>query len=200
MQEESQTRTNKSRTEATRLALVEAGRKLFAQKGFAETSTPEVVKTAGVTRGALYHHYDGKVALFRAVVVEEFKAVSEEIKVSSEMETDTKIDLLKKGSRGYLKAMEDKGRVRIMLLDGPAVLGQKELDRIDRETSADTLRVGLLEAMQVKQIKALPIDALTLQLSALFDRAALAVSEGDDPKDHLAVIDSLIVSLAQKDH
>lgn len=200
MQEESQTRTNKSRTEATRLALVEAGRKLFAQKGFAETSTPDVVKTAGVTRGALYHHYDGKVALFRAVVVEEFKAVSEEIKVSSEMETDTKIDLLKKGSRGYLKAMEDKGRVRIMLLDGPAVLGQKELDRIDRETSADTLRVGLLEAMQVKQIKALPIDALTLQLSALFDRAALAVSEGDDPKDHLAVIDSLIVSLAQKDH
>ena len=200
MQEESQTRTNKSRTEATRLALVEAGRKLFAQKGFAETSTPEVVKTAGVTRGALYHHYDGKVALFRAVVVEEFKAVSEEIKASSEMVTGTKIDLLKKGSRGYLKAMEDKGRVRIMLLDGPAVLGQKELDRIDRETSADTLRVGLLEAMQVKQIKTLPIDALTLQLSALFDRAALAVSEGDDPKDHLAVIDSLIVALAQKDH
>jgi AcrR family transcriptional regulator len=195
MQQENQTRSNKSRTEATRSALVEAARGLFAEKGYAETSTPEIVKAAGVTRGALYHHFEDKVALFRAVVTQEYRAVAEEIKASAGDAPRSAIDALWHGSRGYMEAMKDKGRVRIMLLDGPAVLGQIELHKTDGETSADTLRQGLAEAMRTKQIKSLPIEALTVQLSALFDRAALAVSEGDDPKDHLEVLDSLLGTL-----
>jgi AcrR family transcriptional regulator len=195
MQLENQTRSNKSRTEATRSALVEVARRLFAKKGYAETSTPEIVKAAGVTRGALYHHFEDKAALFRAVVTQEYEAVAEEITASAKDASGSAIKALWHGSRGYMKAMKDKGRVRIMLLDGPAVLGQIELNKIDRETSADTLRQGLAEAMRTKQIKSLPIEALTVQLSALFDRAALAVSEGDDPKDHLEVLDLLIGTL-----
>jgi AcrR family transcriptional regulator len=198
MQQENQTRTNKSRTEATRSALVEAARSLFAEKGYAETSTPEIVKAAGVTRGALYHHFEDKVALFRAVITQEYRAAAEEITTSAKDAHGSAIEALWHGSRGYMEAMKDKGRVRIMLLDGPAVLGQIELNKIDRETSADTLRQGLAEAMRTKQIKSLPIEALTAQLSALFDRAALAVSEGDDPKDHLDVLDSLLGTLARE--
>ncbi len=195
MQQENQPRTNKARTEATRSALVSAARKLFSEKGFAETSTPEIVSAAGVTRGALYHHFEDKVALFRAVVMEEYSAVADEITASARQKPGSAIDALRQGSRGFLKAMGDKGRVRIMLLDGPAVLGQMELDTIDRETSADALRLGLAEAMEAEQIKRLPIDALTVQLSALFDRAALAVSAGDDPEDHLKVLDAMFASL-----
>ncbi|WP_235963009.1 TetR/AcrR family transcriptional regulator [Ruegeria haliotis] len=172
-----------------------AARKLFSDKGYAETSTPEIVEAAGVTRGALYHHFEDKLALFRSVVREEYIAVADEITASVKAEPDSAVDALRQGSRGYLQAMSDKGRVRIMLLDGPAVVGQVELDKIDRETSADTLRLGLAEAMETQQIKHLPINALTVQLSALFDRAALAVSEGDDPEDHLEILDAFFASL-----
>ncbi|MEM7641479.1 MAG: TetR/AcrR family transcriptional regulator [Pseudomonadota bacterium] len=191
-------RTNESRTEATRAALVGAARKLFAQKGYAETSTPEIVKAAGVTRGALYHHFEDKEALFRTVIVEEYQAVAEEISHAATGTPVSALDALRQGSRGYMAAMQDPGRVRIMLRDGPAVLGQTQLDKIDRETSANTLRQGLEEAMQTKQIKTLPIEALTMQLSALFDRAALAVAEGNDPEDHLEVLEALIQSLARQ--
>ena len=195
MQSEKSSRSNQSRREATRSALVAAARALFSEKGYAETSTPEIVKAAGVTRGALYHHFEDKEALFRAVVVDEFGAVARDITEAAAGGAESAVESLKRGSRGYLQAMQDPGRVRILLLDGPAVLGQVELDRIDRETSQDTLRMGLAAAMESGEIKTLPLDALTIQLSALFDRAALAVSEGDDPEDHLRVLDALFTSL-----
>ena len=197
MQQKNHTRTNKSRTEATRSALICAARALFAEKGYAETSTPEIAETAGVTRGALYHHFQDKLAVFRAVITEEYMAVADEIAASAEAAPGSAIAALQHGSRGYLRAMDDPGRVRIMLLDGPAVLGQIELNKIDHETSAGTLRLGLTEAMQSKEIKKLPIEALTTQLSALFDRAALAVSQGDSQADHLEVLDSILTALAQ---
>ncbi|TLP44114.1 TetR/AcrR family transcriptional regulator [Cohaesibacter sp. CAU 1516] len=195
MQQDSVIRSNKDRTEATRSALLNAARRLFAEKGYAETSTPEIVRAAGVTRGALYHHFEDKVALFRAVITQEYQAVAEEITRSAKTEPEAAVEALKQGSRGYLKAMADKGRVRIMLRDGPAVLGQREIDQIDRETSADTLRLGLAAAMEAGEIQRLPLDALTIQLSALFDRAALAISEGDDPNTHIEVLDAIFLSL-----
>ncbi len=195
MQRKTEARSNKDRTESTLSALLTAARGLFAEKGYAETSTPEIVTAAGVTRGALYHHFEDKLALFRAVVTEEYLAVAAEITTSAETMSGSALDALMHGSRGYLAAMADKGRVRIMLRDGPAVLGQMALDKIDQETSADTLRRGLAEAMEAAEIKKLPINALTVQLSALFDRAALAISEGDDPKDHLEVLDAIFVAL-----
>ena len=195
MQQKTETRSNKNRTEATRAALLKAARRLFCEKGYAETSTPEIVRAAGVTRGALYHHFEDKVALFRAVITEEYLAVADEITKSAKTIPGSAVDALKQGSRGYINAMADKGRIRIMLRDGPAVLGQMELDKIDRETSADTLRQGLAEAMEAGEIKSLPVNALTVQLSALFDRAALAVSEGDNPKDHLEILDAIFASL-----
>ncbi|HAT88104.1 MAG TPA: TetR family transcriptional regulator [Rhizobiales bacterium] len=197
MKEKEQPRSNKARTEAMRSALIGAARDLFAQKGYAETSTPEIVKTAGVTRGALYHHFKDKEAIFHAVVTEEFVAVADEINASIKPAPTSAIDALKLGSRGYLRAMQEPGRVRIMLLDGPAVLGQIELDKIDRETSADTLRLGLAAAMKASEIRTLPLEALTQQLSAMFDRAALAVSQGEDPDDHLQVLDALIATLKE---
>lgn len=198
MQQKKQRRTNKSRTEATRTALIKAARALFAEKGYAETSTPEIAKAAGVTRGALYHHFEDKMAVFHAVITEEYKAVAHEIEASANAASGSAIAALQQGGRGYLRAMEAPGRVRIMLLEGPVVLGQMELDKIDRETSADSLRLGLIEAMDAKQIKTLPIEALTAQLSALFDRAALAISQGDRRSDHLEVLDSLLSTLAQE--
>lgn len=131
------------------------------------------------------------------MVTEEYMAVADEISASAKEASGSAIAALQQGGRGYLRAMENRGRVRIMLLDGPAVLGQIELDKIDRETSADTLRQGLSEAMEANQIRKLPIEALTTQLSAMFDRAALAISECDLQEDHLCVLDAILASLSE---
>ena len=196
MQQEKARRSNKARTEATRGALLAAARSLFVEKGYAETSTPEIVIKASITRGALYHHFADKADLFRAVVHAEYQAVETEITTSATREPRGTIDALLVGSRAYLDAMREPGRVRLMLLDGPAVLGRLELDAIDRETSADSLRLGLKAAMELGEIKPLPLEPLTVQLSAMFERAALGVAEGDDPDDHMAVFKAIFAALA----
>ncbi|MEM1262963.1 MAG: TetR/AcrR family transcriptional regulator [Pseudomonadota bacterium] len=196
MQVGNKPRSNQSRTDATRSALLAAARELFSSKGFADTSTPDIVKAAGLTRGALYHHFADKEALFRAVVVNEYVQVAADIDASATAQPTSALEALRQGSRGFLEAMDDPGRVRLMLLDGPVVLGMAELSKIDRETSTDSLRLGLAAAMDSGELKTLPIDALTVQLSALFDRAALAISEGDNRDEHLAVLDSLFTALS----
>lgn len=195
MQAKSPTKTNIERAEATRSALIKAARALFATKGYADTSTPEIVTAAGVTRGALYHHFEDKLALFRAVVAEEFRATADQIEAASQSPASA-LDALKQGSRGFIAAMQQEGRARIMLRDGPAVLGQSELTQLDQSNAARTLREGLQDAMRSGELRTLPLDALTAQMSALFDRAALAISEGARPEDHLQVLDMIFDGLA----
>ncbi|MEO0382937.1 MAG: TetR/AcrR family transcriptional regulator [Pseudomonadota bacterium] len=195
MQEKNERRSNAARTKATREALIGAARTLFVEKGYAETATPEIVKLAGVTRGALYHHFEDKTALFQAVVRVEFEAVEVEITEEATREPKDTIDALMLGSEAYMEAMRTPGRVRLLLLDGPAVLGRMKLDEIDRETSADALRLGLQAAMDAGEIKTLPVAPLTAQLSAMFERAALGVSAGEDEQAHLAVLKALLTSL-----
>lgn len=188
-------RSNESRTKATRAALIAAARTLFVDKGYADTSTPEIANSAGITRGALYHHFKDKADLFRAVVTAEYEAVEAEIEATATREPRDRIDALLLGSSGFLDAMRETGRVRLMLLEAPAVLGRRELDAIDRETSSGALRIGLKAAMDNGELRQLPLEPLTAQLSALYDRAAVGVSEGDDPNEHLAVIEAVLLGL-----
>jgi AcrR family transcriptional regulator len=173
-------RTNKERSEATREALLAAARKLFVAKGYAETSTPEIVAEAGITRGALYHHFEDKRALFRAVVEEEARSVVEEIERSAR-QSRKPIEALLAGSDAYLKAMAVKGRTRLLLIDGPAVLGAAAMRTIDEETSEQSLRAGLEAAMADQGGAALTLVAGLL--SAAFDRAALLIEGGESPRE-----------------
>ena len=195
MQCEIRRRSNADRARATRESLMAAARELFIEKGYAETSTPEIVKAAGITRGALYHHFSDKADLFRAVVHAEYEAVEAEITSSARRGPAGAVAALMSGARGFLDAMAQDGRVRLMLLDAPAVLGRKELDAIDKDTSADALRLGLKEAMEKGEMKSLPLEPLTAQLSAMFDRAAIEIADGDDPDEHLATIGAIFSSL-----
>lgn len=193
MQQKLPTGANQSRTEATRASLLDAARRMFAQKGYAAASTPEIVAASGVTRGALYHHFADKEALFRAVVVAEYEAVAAEV-AETPSDQDA-LSALMAGSRRYLEAMRRDGRIRIMLVDGPAVLGPGDMARIDRTTTAATLAAGLAAAMEGGRIRALPVEALTGLLSAMFDKAALAISMGASEDETVGVIDVLMQSL-----
>lgn len=190
MQEPS--RSNRERTEKTRSALVSAGRALFVEKGYADTSTPEIVAAAGITRGALYHHFEDKRALFRAVVADEAGEVARAIEQKTPAHL-TPTDALVAGSEAYLDAMRVPGRTRLLLIEGPAVLGQAEMKSLDEENAARTLRDGLVAAIGGEPVmSAEQLTALTDLLSAAFDRAALAVAGGEDDRIYRSAIVLLI--------
>ncbi|MER8488542.1 TetR/AcrR family transcriptional regulator [Mesorhizobium australicum] len=195
MQRESARRSNRDRTETTRAELISAARELFTEKSYAETGTPEIVAAAGVTRGALYHHFADKQALFAAVVEQEAAAVAREIDRASPPSLSAR-DALMAGSDAYLTAMRVPGRTRLLLLDGPAVLGRAEMDAIDNRHGNRSLREGLVAAMRKQSMKRLPPEALTALLAAAFDRAALAIEAGASGEDYRAVLTALIDGLS----
>ncbi|HET8729142.1 MAG TPA: helix-turn-helix domain-containing protein [Alphaproteobacteria bacterium] len=180
MQEARQPRSNRERTQATRHALISSARTLFVEKGYAATSTPEIAAAAGITRGALYHHFEDKRDLLRAVLDREARAVAEEIEAATPSSLPPREALLA-GSIAYLDAMTVPGRTRLLLVDGPAMLGSTEIEALDKAHAARMLREGLEAALAGTGDVPVSIAALAVLLSAAFDRAALAIESGADP-------------------
>src|SRR5690606_256195 len=133
MQKSSVRRSNDERTQATRAALLAAARDCFVRDGYAGTSTPAIVAAAGITRGALYHHFADKKDLFRHVVEQEARAVADAIEAALPVAgipaagvpaDDVRArEALMVGSIAYFDAMAVSGRTRLLLREGPAVLG-----------------------------------------------------------------------------
>ena len=186
-------RNTREGTEATRLALISAARRLFVEKGYAETATPDIVAAAGVTRGALYHHFADKKALFRAVIEQEAAAVASDIDHGSAPAKSPKMALLS-GASAYLAAMAAEGRARLMLLEAPAVLGVEDATVIERELAEERLRQGLAEFLGTEAEES-EVSALTYLLSATFDRAVLEIERGGDRAAYETAIARLIDGL-----
>ena len=192
--QEGKSRTQAERRADTQRRLIAAARRLFAEKGYAATGTPEIVAAAGVTRGALYHHYADKLALFAAVVAEEHALLAMAINAAAEGEDEPgPVKALIAGGDAFLDAMQDPGRRRILLVDAPAVLGRAAVDAIDALHGLRTLIEGVTVAMEAKAIRELPVLPLAHLLNALFDRAALAAPE--DLADYRKAIKALIRGL-----
>ena len=106
MQETNERRSNKQRSEETRSLLITVARNLFRSQGYAETGTPEIVTKAKVTRGALYHHFDGKQALFLAVAMQAANEVTAAIRLNSNI-AGTPLESLHQGAKAYFTAMAE---------------------------------------------------------------------------------------------
>jgi AcrR family transcriptional regulator len=183
-------RSNRERTESMRLALMAAARELFVEKGYADTATPEIASAAGVTRGALYHHFEDKKALFSAIVAEEARQVSAQIEARSARSASER-DAILDGAHGYFDAMAMPGRTRLLLREGPAILGLHSLQEIDAENAEGSLKAGLAALLAASGKDAL-LDVLAELLSAAFDRAALAIEAGGRREDYETAIAALI--------
>jgi len=166
----------------TRQALLAAARELFASDGFQATRTEEIVQRAGLTRGALYHHFRDKEDLFRAVYEEVSGEVSRSLWRRSSDRHRSAWDLFVANSEVYLDAASTNPAYRqIVLIDGPAVLGWNSLsERGDGPTHQilgylrDAVEEGVLEAQ--------PLEPLAHLLSALGTGAALYVAHAEDPE------------------
>ncbi|MGE2817283.1 TetR/AcrR family transcriptional regulator [Mycobacterium heidelbergense] len=197
-------RTQAARSAETREALVAAARPLFATQGFAEVALEAIVRAAGVTRGALYHHFADKTELFATV----FEQVEGEVAahmgeaIAAAGETDP-VEVLRLGAAFWLDACSDPEIQRIVLVDAPVVLGWTRWTEIGNRYNAGMVRALLANAVEIGRIPPQPVEATALTMLGAMREATLFVARADDPaqarRDAGAVIDRLIRALAASD-
>jgi AcrR family transcriptional regulator len=168
------------RARSTRTAIIDAARELFMEKGYFETSTEEIVAAAGVgTRGALYHHFADKRALFAAV----FELLELEI-VASAAATDTAgsaLERLRQGLLNFLEAARAPRVQRILLIDGPAVLGWQQWRALEEEHGLGVIGALLERAVAGGELEPQPTRVMAHLLLAVVNDAALFIANADDP-------------------
>jgi AcrR family transcriptional regulator len=174
--------TQAERTEATRGRLIATARRLFAEKGFAATSTEEILSEAAVSRGALYHHFPSKTDLFQAA----FEAVEDELTAqvlqvaSGSGETDP-MRILGVGFDAFLDQCTNPEVQRIVMLDGPTVLGWDRWHELDERYAFGTIKTVLTVAADTGRIEQAAIDPLSHLLLGAVMQAGMVVARADDP-------------------
>jgi AcrR family transcriptional regulator len=167
------------RAEATRGALVEAARTLFAERGYAGVGTEEIVKRAGVTRGALYHHFGDKKDLMRAVLHDLSRELAEASATAALAETDQWQQILA-ATNAFLDACTDPAIQRIVMTDAPSVLGWDEWREIDTQYGLGLVKASLEQAMETGLIARQPVDPLAHLVVGALDEAAMYISRAPD--------------------
>jgi AcrR family transcriptional regulator len=165
--------------EATRTALVAAARQLFGQQGYVDTSTDEVVAQAGVTKGALYHHFQGKEDLFRVV----FEQVQHEVsdQAVAEFLGPDSWEALVRGCDLWVRAHLDASVRRIVMQDARAVLGAEEVRAIENRYGAVALRGALRKAMHAGVLERQPLRPLALLLMGALSEGCFYIADESDP-------------------
>ena len=189
--------THAARSEATRGALVSAGRDVFGERGFAAAPLDEVVRRAGVTKGALYHHFENKEALFLAVFEDVEAELVRGVLAAAEGAGEPRARL-RAGVRGFVIACQDPIVQRIVLQDAPAVLGWDVWRAVDSCHFSALLQDGLTAAMTEQERARRPVDLLTQVLRGALTEAAQLAGRSDDPEllaTVLDVIDGLLDGL-----
>jgi AcrR family transcriptional regulator len=166
--------------EATRRAVLAAARAAFGRKGYAQTSVDEIAAAAGVTKGAVYHHFEGKEALFRAVHAE-VEAVALARAIGAGDRSAPPIDLIVAQLNAYLDAALDEEIRRITLIDGPALLGFEWAPTADQEVAHEALRSFIAAAIESGEIIDLDADVLAHLIGGLALQAGLLIARAEDP-------------------
>ena len=177
--------TKSEQSSLTRTALLNAAQELFTERGYAETATEEIVKRAGVTRGALYYQFRDKADLFRAVFEELDRALMQQIiEAMQTAQGDLWEQLVHTGYRAFLDGCLDPAVQRIVLIDGPAVLSWDTWRRLDEETGLGLIRHALQTVMDEGFIAEQPLEPLVHLLFGALTEAALYIARAEDV--HLA--------------
>ena len=167
--------------EATRRQLVEIATRLFARQGYDGTSIESVLEASGVSRGALYHHFDGKDALFEAVLEEVEAGIATTILQSARKAKDP-VDALRAGCKAWLRLADDPVAHQISLIDAPAVVGWQRWREIDGRHGFGLLK-GALEAVAATgRLRKDVVDVMAHMLLAAMLEVALVIARATDRK------------------
>ncbi len=165
--------------EITRRELVSAARDLFGRRGFAGTGVDEVAAQARVTRGALYHHFPGKKDVFLAVFEQVQGELREIVARAAAQESDA-WERMRVSLRVFLDACSEPGIQRILLEDGPAVLGWARWREIDARYFMGGMIAGLEELIAEGRLKALDAEVLGHLILAVVTEAAMMLADTAD--------------------
>jgi AcrR family transcriptional regulator len=182
-------------SEATRSALVEAARDLFAERGYAAVSTEEIVRAAGVTRGALYHHFAGKRELFEAVYEDVERRLVEQIAASAISSATDPLAALHAGAQAFLDACEDPAVQRIALLDAPSVLGWERWREIGLRYGFGLVQATVQAAMEAGLIDSQPVTPLAHLLLGAIDEGAMLIARADAGDETRAQVGAAVTRL-----
>jgi AcrR family transcriptional regulator len=166
--------------EATRAALVSSARALFAERGYAAVSIEQIVRRARVTRGALYHHFEDKEDLFRAV----FESVQQDLGRALMAAANSRRDTakhLEAGCHAFLDACTEPDVQRIVLLDGPSVLGWERWHELDVNFGLEMLRRSIEAAIEGGLVRRQPVEPLSHLLFGALNGAGLEIARAADP-------------------
>jgi AcrR family transcriptional regulator len=191
-------RTQADRTAATREALVAAGRRLFAARDFAEVSTDAIAVEAGVTRGALYHQFADKVALFDAVV----DAVEADIAARLAAEAaaagvSDPIEGMRQAVQVWLKICVEPEIHRIALIDGPSVLGWARWREVCQRHVFGLVQAILAQGIAAGRIREQPVRPLAHVFMGASDEAALYFAEAADREQARTEMTEVLVQLIE---
>lgn len=164
---------------ATRAALIRVARRMFAERGYAATSTEEVVRRARVTRGALYYYFRDKRDLFLAVLDEEQKKLAAKANEAAAAKQDP-WDAMAAGSNAFFDACLDPAVQQIVLIDAPAVLGPKRWREADQSYYLATTKTAIEAAIAMGVAEKQPVDALAHIILGALNEAAMLIAHADD--------------------
>jgi len=172
------------RSERTRARLMDAARELFMDRGYANVPIEEIVRAAGVTRGALYHQFPGGkeglfVAVFDQVETEAMAGIAETL---AESGVEDPIAGLRAGVDATVGLALDPRLVQLTILDAPAVLGWQAWREAGERYGLGLVRAGLTIAMDAGAIARAPVDPLAQLLLAAVEEAVVYVARADDPE------------------
>jgi len=180
--------------EATRSLLIEVARKNFTEHGYAATSIDDVIKEAGVARGALYHHFSGKEALFRAV----YEAVEAEVMsrvIEAAVSQSSPWDAVRAGLSTFLDACQEPSFRRIVILDSVSVLQSQVLEVGIEPHELPMLRTVLTPLLGTTAFGGIAIESLTyVALGGLYG-ASLYIARAKDPRAARAEVDLVLDTL-----
>jgi AcrR family transcriptional regulator len=184
------------RGEATREALIEAARELFSERGYAAVGTNEVVQRAGVTRGAMYHHFPDKRELFRAVYEDTERRLVEGLAVQTAAIEDP-WEALVVGMRSFFDVASDPKLMQMGLIDGPAVLGWEAWREIGNRYGVKLTTTGLQRAMDAGVLRRADVTLLARMLLAALGEAAMLLASAEDPEAERARVEATVLVMLE---
>jgi AcrR family transcriptional regulator len=189
-------RSQAARTEATRAALIAAARRLFTERGYEGVGTEEIVRTAGVSRGALYHHFGGKRELLDAAYEQlEAESTARVARVVLGSELDSPLEAMVAGIEAFLDECAEPELRQIALHDAPAVLGWERWREIGAANGLGLIEASLAAAIEAGEIRELPVKPLAHLLLGALDEAAMLVARSEDPAARAEVTAVLLALL-----
>jgi AcrR family transcriptional regulator len=191
-------KTQAQRSEGTRSELVRVARELFTEPGYTQTPIELVAERAGVTKGALYHHFDNKRELFQAVFEQLEQELCERVIMAAAGAGDDVWAGLQAGVRAFLDAgVNDQAVQRIVLLDGPTILGWETWKEIDERYGYGLTKASIEQAMDAGVLVKRPSEPIARLFLASLSEAAIQIARADDHERAMEEMSSAIFALVE---